>query len=452
MKLLAFLMQTGGHIAGWRHPRAATAALTDIDYFTSLARTAERGLFDAVFFADYLGFPKSQSADVFAGLETPKLDPLLILSAAAAVTSQVGLIATASTTYNEPFGIARRFATLDHLSKGRAGWNIVTSTMEHEAHNHGQASHMAHGDRYRRAAEFVDVARKLWDSWGTGAMLADKASGRFTDTDRLSAIKHVGEHFRVEGPSTVPRSPQGHPVLVQAGASADGKAFAASCAEVIFTSHPSIETARAFREEMHDLLAQFGRDAGSLKIMPAITPVIGKTREEAASLKRELDDLIPLPIALDKLERLLGGLDLSAYDPDGPMPPLPPALLEGQNSTRDRVVETIVRERPTIRALALQVAGGRTSRTSGGTASDIADELQQWYESGAADGFVISPPFLPGGLEDFVDEVVPELQRRGLFRTAYEGVTLRDRLGLAQPESRFDSEPGQRLVPEVWDA
>lgn len=452
MKLLAFLMQTGGHIAGWRHPRAATAALTDIDYFTGLARTAERGLFDAVFFADYLGFPKAQSAEVFAGLETPKLDPLLVLSAAAAVTSHVGLIATASTTYNEPFGIARRFATLDHLSGGRAGWNIVTSTMEHEAHNHGQASHMAHGDRYRRAAEFVEVARQLWDSWGDGAVLADKASGRFTDTERLSAIKHAGEFFRVEGPSTVPRSPQGHPVLVQAGASADGKAFAASCAEVIFTSHPSIETARAFREEMHALLRQHGREPDSLKIMPAITPVIGGTRAEAAALKCTLDDLIPLPIALDKLEKLLGRIDLSAHDPDGPMPALPSELLEGQNSTRDRVVETIAREAPTIRQLAMQVAGGRTSSTVSGTAKDIADELALWYESGAADGFVISPPFLPGGLDDFVDGVVPELQRRGLFRSAYEGSTLRDRLGLARPENRFDAVPALRSVPEVWEA
>jgi len=452
MKLLAFLMQTGGHLAGWRHPRAATAALTDIDYFTGLARTAERGLFDAVFFADYLGFPKAQSAQVFAGLETPKLDPLLILSAAAAVTSHVGLIATASTTYNEPFGIARRFATLDHLSKGRAGWNIVTSTMEHEAHNHGQASHMAHGDRYRRAAEFVEVAQKLWDSWGEGAMLGDKASGRFVDTDRLSAIRHAGDQFRVEGPSTIPRSPQGQPVLVQAGASADGKAFAASCAEVIFTSHPSIETARSFREEMHALLRGAGRNPDSLRITPAITPIIGRTREEAAALKQELDNLIPLPIALDKLEKLLGGLDLSGHDPDGPMPPLPATMLEGQNSTRDRVVETIARDAPTIRQLALQVAGGRTSRTSVGTATDIADELAEWYMSGAADGFVISPPFLPGGLDDFVDQVVPELQRRGLFRTQYEGSTLRDRLGLSQPENRYDRDPSVRQVPEVWNA
>ncbi|WP_380779982.1 LLM class flavin-dependent oxidoreductase [Sphingomonas sp. R86520] len=450
MKLLAFLMQTGGHIAGWRHPRAATDALTDIDYFTALGRVAERGLFDAVFLADYVGYHPVKGASVFAGMETPKLDPLLLLSVIAATTSKLGLIGTASTTYNEPYDLARRFATLDHLSHGRAGWNIVTSTMENEAHNYGREAHLAHGVRYERAAEFVDVARKLWDSWQDGAVAADKASGRYTDPARISAVNHDGAHFRVAGPLTVPRSPQGHPVLVQAGASATGQNFAASCAEVIFTSHPSIETARAFRANMHAQLGAFGRTPDMLKIMPAVTPVIGRTREDAAALQRELDGLIPAEIAISKLGALLGNIDLSNADPGAPLPPLPEAALQGENSTRDRVLELSRNENLPVAELARRVAAGRTSRTIVGTASDVADELQKWEAEGAADGFVIAAPFLPGGLEDFVDQVVPILQERGLFRTDYESDTLRGNLGLSRPDNQYEIDPSLRAEPEIW--
>lgn len=450
MKLLAFIMQTGGHIAGWRHRLASERALCDVDYFISAAKIAERGKFDAVFFADSLGYPGSRSAEAFEGQEGPKLDPLLLLSAVAAKTEQIGLVGTASTTYNEPYPTARRFATLDHISHGRAGWNIVTSTMEHEAHNHGCEAHMGHAERYERAAEFVDVSCKLWDSWQDDAMLADKTSGRYVDSNGLTAVDHVGEHFRVAGPLNVPRSPQGYPVLVQAGASADGKAFAASRAEVIFTSHPSIETAIAFREDMHELLREFARTPESLKVMPAITPIIGETREEAQALKAELDALIPLPIALDKLERLIGGFDLSGFDPDGPLPALPAAYTDGQNSTRDRVLEVAERDGPSIRQLANQVAGGRTSSAAVGTAEDVADLLANWYEQGAADGFVISPPVLTKGLETFVDKVVPILQDRGLFRKEYEGETLRDRLDLSYPENIYEKDPALRSKPEIW--
>lgn len=449
MKLLAFLMQTGGHIAGWRHRHAADGALCDIDYFTNLARVAERGLFDAVFLADYLGYHPVKGAEAFAGLETPKLDPALLLSAMAVATRSVGLIGTASTTYCEPYELARRFATLDHISRGRAGWNIVTSTMENEAHNFGRDAHMGHGDRYARAAEFVDVATKLWDSWEDGAVPADKASGRYTDPARIHALNHAGEAFRVAGPLTVPRSPQGYPVLVQAGASATGKAFAARSAEVIFTSHPSKESAIAFRREMHELVAGAGRDADGFRILPALTPVIGATREEAQALQRELDGLIPDRIAIGKLESLLGHIDLSAHALDAPLPPLPAEVLAGQNSTRDRVLD-LARQGLSIRDLAQRVAAGRTGRTVVGTAKDVADELEEWFTDGAADGFVISPPFLPKGLDDFVDQVVPELQRRGLFRTEYEGKTLRDRLGLERPANRFSRDPALAATPEIW--
>ncbi|WP_298692072.1 LLM class flavin-dependent oxidoreductase [uncultured Sphingomonas sp.] len=446
MKLLAFLMQTGGHIAGWRHPRAADNALCDMQYFQELARTAERGLFDGIFFADSVGYHPVKGEDIFACLETPKLEPGLVLAAIAATTRRIGLIATGSTTYGEPYDVARRFATLDHLSAGRAGWNIVTSTMENEAHNYGRDAHLGHSDRYARAAEFVDVACKLWDSWDDGAVLADKASGRYTDPSRITGLDHKGAYFRVAGPLNVPRSPQGHPVLVQAGASDTGKRFAARYAEVIFTSHPAKESAARFRTEMHELLAAEGRAADTLKIMPAITPIIGRTREEAAELQAQLDASIPSPVAISKLEGLLGNFDLSAYAPDDQLPPIP----EAPNSTRDRVVELAQRERLSIRDLAQRVAAGRTSRTVVGTAHDVADELADWYQGGAADGFVISAPFLPAGLADFVDSVVPELQARGLFRREYEGETLRDHLGLARPANSFAADPSLRSKPEIW--
>lgn len=450
MNLLAFIMQTGGHIAGWRHPSARQNALCDIDYFVSAAKIAERGKFDAVFFADSVGFPGARSAEVFEGQETPKLDPLLLLSAVAAATQQVGLIGTASTTYNEPYPTARRFATLDHISQGRAGWNMVTSTMENEAHNHGKDSHMGHADRYERAAEFVDATRKLWDSWQAGAVVADPESGRYTDSSRISAVNHHGGYFNIAGPLNVPRSPQGHPVLVQAGASPNGQAFASVYADAIFTSHPSIETAIAFRNDVRNRVSEVGRSKDAIKVFPAITPYIADTKEAAIAFKQELDELIPLPIALDKLERSLGGFSLSGLDPDSPLPDLPKELMEEQNSTRDRVLETARKEGKTIRQLAYQVAGGRTSSAAIGTAKDVADMLTEWYEAGAADGFVISPPTLLAGLERFVDQVVPILQARGVYRESYSGHTLREHLGLATPANQYEVNPGLRTKPEIW--
>lgn len=450
MKLLAFLMQTGGHIAGWRHPRAATRALCDADYFRALGRIADRGLFDGVFLADYLGYHPVKDEGVFAGLESPKLDPIAVLSIIASETRNLGLIGTASTTYNHPYDLARRFASLDHLSAGRAGWNIVTSTMENEAHNFGLDAHLGHAERYARADEFVNVVQKLWDSWQDGAVVADKDSGRYTDPGRISAVNHQGDHFSVAGPLTVPRPPQGRPVLVQAGASATGQQFAATHAEVIFTSHPEIETAKAFRTSMHQQLASLGRAPESLKVMPAVTPVIGRTSAQAEELKRELDSLIPDAVALSKLEALLGNIDLSHADPELPLPALPKHALTGQNSTRDRVLELASNQSMPVKELARRVAAGRTGHTIVGTPDHIAETLIRWEVEHAADGFVISPPFLPGGLEDFVDLVVPILQERGHFRTAYEGSTLRDNLGLSMPENQFDALPELRSKPEIW--
>ncbi len=447
MKLLTFLMQTGGHIAGWRHKKAAEKALCDASFFKSLAVTAERGLFDGVFLADFVGYHPVKGEELFANLETPKLDPLLILAMMAANTKHIGLIGTASTTYNEPYDIARRFSSLDHLSEGRAGWNIVTSTMENEAHNYGRNSHLEHGARYARAEELVEVAKKLWDSWEDGAILGDKKSGRYTDPSRIHGVYHKGKHFSVAGPLTTSRPPQGYPVLVQAGASDTGKRFAARVAEVIFTSHPSMETAASFRHEMHELLAEQGRSPDTLKIMTAITPIIGPTRADAAALQAELDDAIPDIVAIGKLEGLLLNFDLSSYPIDGPLPPIP---ADTPSSIRDRVVDLARRENLPIRELAKRVAAGRTSRTIVGTAQDVADELEAWYDADAADGFVISPPFLPTALEDFVDSVVPLLQERGLFRRAYEGRTLRENLGLARPPNLFADNSTLGGTPEIW--
>jgi FMN-dependent oxidoreductase (nitrilotriacetate monooxygenase family) len=415
-----------------------------------LGRIADRGLFDGVFLADYLGYHPVKGEGVFAGLESPKLDPIAVLSIIASETRNLGLIGTASTTYNHPYDLARRFASLDHLSAGRAGWNIVTSTMENEAHNFGLDAHLGHAERYARADEFVNVVQKLWDSWQDGAVVADKDSGRYTDPGRISAVNHQGDHFSVAGPLTVPRPPQGRPVLVQAGASATGQQFAATHAEVIFTSHPEIETAKAFRTSMHQQLASLGRAPESLKVMPAVTPVIGRTSAQAEELKRELDSLIPDAVALSKLEALLGNIDLSHADPELPLPALPKHALTGQNSTRDRVLELASNQSMPVKELARRVAAGRTGHTIVGTPDHIAETLIRWEVEHAADGFVISPPFLPGGLEDFVDLVVPILQERGHFRTAYEGSTLRDNLGLSMPENQFDALPELRSKPEIW--
>ena len=448
MKLLAFLMQTGGHIAGWRHPDAAPAALTDISYFQRCAQSAERGLFDAVFIADSVGYPPAKNRDTFACLETPKLDPAVIIAHLTAVTQSIGFVCTASTSYSQPYELARRLASLDHISGGRIGWNMVASTMENEAHNFGRAAHYGHAERYERAEDFVQAAKRLWDSWEDGTVLADKASGRYIDPTKLHAAAYQGDHFAVEGPLNVPRGPQGHPVLVQAGASDVGKRFAARHAEVIFTSHPAMESARAFRKEMHELLAQVGRAPDSLKIMAAITPIVGATSAEAQATAKGLDALIPTPVAIGKLEGLLGNFDLSAHDPDGPLPDVPQSTMS--QSTWEQVVGLARRENLSIAALAKRVAAGRTSRTIAGTAREVADELQAWHESGAADGFVITPAFLPAGLDAFVDHVVPELQRRGAFRTAYEPGTMRDRLGLARPANGYATGLYPHAEPEFW--
>ncbi|SEF79042.1 FMN-dependent oxidoreductase, nitrilotriacetate monooxygenase family [Nonomuraea solani] len=430
LHLNAFLMGVGHHEAAWRHPRTEPARLTDVRHYQELARIAERGKLDSVFLADGVALQGNVAHNALGGLE-----PLTLLSALAAVTDHIGLIATVSTTYNEPFHVARKFASLDHISGGRAGWNIVTSAGEAEAGNFG-IERPSHARRYARAAEFLEVTRKLWDSWEDGAILRDRAAGRYADTGKIHPIEHAGEHFAVRGPLNTSRPPQGHPLLVQAGSSEDGKEFAAHYAEAVFTAQQTLEEAREFYDDLKGRLAAYGRKPGELLVLPGISPIIGSTEREALLLEKELEDLIIPAYGLAQLSRMTG-LDLTEGDLDGPLPDVP-AETEGAQSRRKLVVDLARREHLTVRQLIGRLAGGRGHLVMAGTPEQIADRLQEWFTGGAADGFNIMPPILPGGLSDFVDHVVPELRIRGLFRHEYEGRTLRDNYGLARPRSRYE--------------
>jgi FMN-dependent oxidoreductase (nitrilotriacetate monooxygenase family) len=416
LHLNAFLMHVGHHEAAWRHPR-----------------TTPENAGTAKHYADGLGLMGNVRYNHASGLE-----PLTLLAAIAVATERIGLIATASTTYYEPFHLARKFASLDHISGGRAGWNIVTSGTEAEARNFGLAEHPQHADRYRRAAEFVEVATKLWDSWEDGVLVRDKASGLYTESERIHAIEHRGEFFSVAGPLNVPRSPQGHPLLVQAGSSQDGKEFAARYAEAVFTAQQTLADGKAFYADLKSRLAKYGRTGDALKILPGISPIIGSTTAEAKQLEDELNSLIVPEYGLAQLSKMVG-LDLFDRDLDGPLPDRLPVEddINGNKSRFTLVVELARRENLTIRQLLVRLAGGRGHRVIAGTPEYVADQLEEWFTGGAADGFNVMPPYLPGGLDDFVDHVVPLLQDRKLFRTEYAGTTLREHYGLPRPASQF---------------
>ncbi|MEV5974874.1 LLM class flavin-dependent oxidoreductase [Streptomyces sp. NPDC051921] len=431
LHLNAFLMNAGHHDAAWRHPSTQPERVTDLRYFQQLAQTAERGLLDSVFLADGLALWGNARHNALGGFE-----PLTLLSALAAVTEHVGLIATVSTTFNEPFHTARKFASLDHISGGRAGWNIVTSGTVAEARNFGQDEHLDHRLRYERAREFVEVATKLWDSWEDDAILLDRERGVYADTDRVRAIEHRGEHFGVQGPLNVPRGPQGHPLLVQAGSSEDGKEFAAQYAEAVFTAQQTLADGQAFAKDLKARLPRYGRDENQLLVLPGIAPVIGSTETEARALERELTELQIPEYGLAQLSGMLG-VDLTGLPLDGPLPELPEERdINGNKSRFTLVADLARREGLTVRQLIARLGSGRGHRVFAGTPEQIADELEVWFTEGAADGFNIMPPLLPSGLEDFVDQVVPILQRRGLFRTEYTGRTLREHYGLARPANR----------------
>jgi FMN-dependent oxidoreductase (nitrilotriacetate monooxygenase family) len=431
LHLNAFLMGVGHHEAAWRHPRTDPRRVTDVQHFVELARIAERGTLDSVFFADTLHVGPNAKHNMQAVFE-----PITLLAALAGATEHIGLIATASTSYHEPFNLARVFASLDHLSGGRAGWNIVTSASDAEARNFNLAGSATHARRYERAAEFVDVTLKLWDSWEPDALVLDPASGVFADTDRVHPADHVGSHFSVAGALNVPRSPQGRPLLVQAGSSPDGRAFAARYAEAVFTAQQTLAEGQEFYRVLKAATAAAGRDPSGIRILPGIVPVIGSTTAEASRLAREFDDLIVTDYAIAQLSLLLS-TDLSGHDLDAPLPPLPGEhAIETHQSRYKLVVDLARRANLTIRQILVRLGGGRGHRVVAGTPTHIADEIELWFREGAADGFNVMPPYLPGGLEDFVDHVVPELRRRGLFRTGYTASTLRGHYGLPAPADR----------------
>ncbi|MEV0245704.1 LLM class flavin-dependent oxidoreductase [Nocardia sp. NPDC050712] len=428
----AFLMGVGHHEAAWRHPRTKSHDVLDVAHFQELGRIAERGKLDSVFFADGLAVGPRIKRNTLAVFE-----PVTLLAAIAAATSKVGLIATASTTYNEPFNLARKFASLDHISGGRAGWNIVTSGSEEEAFNFGYDAIPEHARRYERAQEFVDLAVRLWDSWESDAIVLDEEEGVFADPDKVHTLDYDGPRFKVRGPLNSPRSPQGRPLLVQAGSSEAGKEFAAQYAEAVFTAQRTLEEGQAFYRDLKSRLPKYGRGADELKVLPGLVPYIADTEAEAKALEQEFTDLISPDYALSQLSRLLG-VDLTQHALDAPLPPLPEVTeIEGGKSRFLLVKELAESENLTVRQLIGKLGGGRGHRSFAGTPTQIADELQAWFEGGAADGFNIMPPFLPGGLEDFVDKVVPILQERGLFRADYESNSLRGHYGLAAVESQF---------------
>ncbi|WP_433566950.1 LLM class flavin-dependent oxidoreductase [Nocardia sp. CA-151230] len=434
LHLNAFLMSTGHHEASWRLPESDPYANTKIDHYVALARIAERGKLDSIFFADspvLYGDTGRRPAGT--------LEPTVLLTAIAVQTSRIGLIATASTSYNSPFNLARRFASVDWVSGGRVGWNIVTTAGADAARNFGLDDVPDHRLRYEKAAEFVDVATKLWDSWRDDAVLADKASGIHTDPDRVRGIDHEGRFFKVAGPLNVPRPPQGYPVLVQAGSSEDGKDFAARYAEAVFTAQQTIEDGLAFYTDLKGRAIALGRDPETIKILPGIVPVIGDTEEHARELDAELERLISPEYAKRQLARTWG-IPVEDLDLDSELPDDLPTEdeIQGAKSRFTLIVNLARRERLTLRQLIARLGGGRGHHTFAGTADQVADTIEEWFTRGAADGFNIMPAVLPSGLERFVDEVVPILQRRGLFRTEYTETTLRGHYGLRRPANQFD--------------
>lgn len=436
LRLGAFIQATGHHIAGWRHPGSQADSGINIDHYQEVAQTAERGLFDLVFVADSPGGYEGEGAARGRMGRVAVFEPVTLWSALSARTSHIGFVATASTTYEEPYTLARKFASLDHLSKGRAAWNVVTTGAESAAGNFGFDKHPDHDLRYERAEEFVDVVKGLWDSYDDDAFLRDKASGLYFDVEKQHTLNHKGRFFSVRGPLNIARPPQGYPVVVQAGASEPGRQLAARTAEVIFTAWQTLEEAQAFYRDIKSRLAQYGRQPEDLLVMPGISPILGRTQEEAEARQRELEDLIHPDIGYQIIQRYFPGVDLRTFDLDGPLPPFNPST-NGNQSRLSLVTELARRENLTLRQLYKRLAGARGHRVVVGTPQKIADEIQLWFENEGADGFNVMPPVLPESLNLFVDWVIPELQRRGIFRTAYQGKTLRENLGLKRPRSQY---------------
>jgi FMN-dependent oxidoreductase (nitrilotriacetate monooxygenase family) len=436
MRLGLSMRYLGYHDAAWRHPDVPAGGASDYQHFLRCARRAEEGLFDMVFFADGIGVRANDDppGSLSHSNRNVELEPLTLLSALAPMTRHIGLVSTASTTYNEPYHIARKFASLDHISGGRAGWNVVTSWSEQEAWNFSRETHLDYDTRYDRAREFVDVVTGLWDSWETDAFVHDKATGQFYDPAKLHTLHHKGRHFSVRGPLNVKATPQGRPLLVQAGANPMGQEIAAADADVVYASTNGIEAQREYYASVKGRMAKYGRDPDHLKIMPALVPIVGRTPQEARDKLEQLQALIDPLAGLARIYGLMG--DLSGYDLDGPVPEPTGAKVR---SIAYGWWQRAQREGWSIRQFYSEYAVGEGFRLIG-TPAQIADGMEEWMECGAADGFNITPSHLPQGIDDFVALVVPELQRRGRFRMAYEGATLRENLGLPPYVNRWQRE------------
>jgi FMN-dependent oxidoreductase (nitrilotriacetate monooxygenase family) len=435
LHLNLFMHSRGHHEASWRHPDAAPFALTDIRYYQDLARRAEAALFDSIFLADQLAL-----AEDVAHAPRIWLEPLTVLAALAVSTERIGLIATASTTYTEPFNLARQFASIDHISNGRAAWNIVTSWLAAAAGNYGGDAQVSHADRYARGEEFMAVVKALWDSWAEDAVVDDRASGRYARAERIRPIHHRGDFYRVAGPLNLPRCPQGRPVLVQAGSSDTGRRFAARHADAVFTAHLTKATAQEFYADLKRLAATEGRRPDQVLILPGLSPTIAATEAEAQRLMREINDLSDPEVGRKRLSGRFGGHDFSHLPLDRPLAPedFPdPDTVQAARSRTVVILNLVRRDRPTLRQLLAYLAGARGHFTTAGTPEQIADLIEDWFNDGAADGFNVMPPLFPGQLDVFAAEVIPILQRRGLFRTAYHGTTLRDHYGLDRPQGQW---------------
>jgi FMN-dependent oxidoreductase (nitrilotriacetate monooxygenase family) len=436
LHLNLFIHSRGHHEASWRHSASSPLPLTDIRYYQDLAQQAEAALFDSIFFADQLAL----GGDVAQAPRT-WLEPITVLAAVAAVTSRVGLIATASTTYTEPFNLARQFASIDHISRGRAAWNIVTSWLATAAENYGGAGQISHADRYARGEEFMEVVKALWDSWAADAVIDDRTAGIYARHERIRPINHRGDFYKVAGPLNMPRCPQGRPVLVQAGSSDTGRHFAARHADAVFTAHMAKATAQEFYADLKRLAVAEDRVAEQVLILPGLSPMIAASETEAQRLAREVNELTDPEVGRKRLSGRFGGHDFSHLPLDRPLSPADfpdPETVEAARSRTEVILNLVRRDNPTLRQLLGYLAGARGHYVTAGTPEQIADLIEDWFTDGAADGFNIMPPLLPAQLDAFATQVIPILQRRGLFRTEYQETMLREHYGLPWPPSVFD--------------
>jgi FMN-dependent oxidoreductase (nitrilotriacetate monooxygenase family) len=435
LRLGAFMRPVSIHTGAWRYPGGLPDGNFNFAHYRRFAQTLERGKFDAIFLADSLALLKMPEGALKRSATVTSFEPITLLSALASITEHLGLIATASTTYNEPYHIARKFASLDHISGGRAGWNLVTSGNPNEAMNFGLSEHVEHAERYDRAREFYEVVTGLWDSWADDALIRDVESGVYFDPHKVHTLDHKGPHFSVLGPLNMARPVQGWPVVVQAGSSEAGRAIAAETAEVVFSAQPTLAGGKAFYADVKGRMAAFGRDRDSLKILPAAFVVVGSTDAEAREKMARLDSLVHPESGLASLSVALGHVDLTGIDLDGPLPEVPET--NASKGSRQKLIDLARERNMTVRQLCQYVGGSYGSLEMIGSPVTIADQMEQWLVEEGSDGFNIMFPYLPGGLDDFVDQVIPELQRRGLFRREYAGKTLRENLGLARPKNRF---------------